>query len=45
MGRVLRSFRFDLGVYECFGRLVSEGGCSVTEALERFMDCCVRSGV
>ncbi len=45
VSRVLRSFRFDLKIYEDFGRLASEGGCSVTEALERFMDCCVQSGV
>jgi hypothetical protein len=41
--KVFRGFRFDVKLYEDFGRLVSVEGVTLTDALTRFMRECVES--
>ena len=45
MGKVFKGFRFDPELYGGFKGLASAGGCTVTGAFERFMNCCVEAGV
>ena len=44
MVKVFRGFRFDVKLYEDFGRLASVAGVTVTGAFERFMSECVEGG-
>jgi len=42
MGKKLKAFRFHPDVYSSFKKVAGQGGYSMTAALEKFMEICVR---
>ncbi|MCK4434311.1 hypothetical protein KAU92_02380 [Candidatus Bathyarchaeota archaeon] len=42
MGKPLKAFRFHPDVYSSFKKVAGQGGYSMTAALEKFMEVCIR---
>lgn len=44
LAKVFKGFRFDVQLYSDFKDVASAGGCTLTDAFERFMSVCVEGG-